>query len=302
MQAKTPTSDDPFAGLDDELEATIKSPLKSAEPPANYKPQDFSEPCPKCRGRGQFVGYSGRVLGPCFACKGAGKRTFKTPADQRARSRATAAAREAKKAEAKAAEIAAQVEAWKADHPDVWSWMDGSIFEFAVSMREALERWGSLTDKQIAACHRCIGKLNAAKVAAAERVETAKTIDMSKIEAAFARAGASLKFPKLRVAGFSIYPAGAASKNAGSLYVRGLAADKSEDVYLGKIAGGKFIRSRDCSAEQEAKILEVAADPQAAAVAYGKLTGSCACCGRHLENAESVARGIGPICAEKFGW
>jgi hypothetical protein len=28
--------------------------------------------CPKCRGRGQFIGYTGRVVGPCFTCEGSG--------------------------------------------------------------------------------------------------------------------------------------------------------------------------------------------------------------------------------------
>lgn len=44
----------------------------------------------------------------------------------------------------------------------------------------------------------------------------------------------------------------------------------------------------------------IAKDPKAAAIAYGRLTGTCCICGRKLEDAESVANGIGPICAGKF--
>lgn len=44
----------------------------------------------------------------------------------------------------------------------------------------------------------------------------------------------------------------------------------------------------------------IVADPRAAAAAYGQLTGKCGLCGRQLEDEESVARGIGPICAEKL--
>jgi hypothetical protein len=33
---------------------------------------------------------------------------------------------------------------------------------------------------------------------------------------------------------------------------------------------------------------------------YGRRTGTCCICGAHLENPESVAAGIGPICATKF--
>jgi len=46
----------------------------------------------------------------------------------------------------------------------------------------------------------------------------------------------------------------------------------------------------------------VAKDPSAAARAYGLRTGQCSICGRELTNAESRARGIGPICAERFGF
>ena len=42
-------------------------------------------------------------------------------------------------------------------------------------------------------------------------------------------------------------------------------------------------------------------DPQAAQVEYGKLTGRCGVCHRPLEDEESVARGIGPICAGRIG-
>lgn len=43
-------------------------------------------------------------------------------------------------------------------------------------------------------------------------------------------------------------------------------------------------------------------DPHAAMVKYGKITGTCGRCGRALEDATSVANGIGPICASKLGW
>ncbi len=57
-----------------------------------------------------------------------------------------------------------------------------------------------------------------------------------------------------------------------------------------------------CAPEQEAKVLEIAQDPKGAAIAYGRMTGSCACCGRALTDKDSVAAGIGPVCAENFGW
>ena len=56
-----------------------------------------------------------------------------------------------------------------------------------------------------------------------------------------------------------------------------------------------------------ALITAIAADPGAAARAYGHLTGTCAICRRDLESDgtttgwDSVSHGIGPVCAEKVG-
>jgi hypothetical protein len=42
-------------------------------------------------------------------------------------------------------------------------------------------------------------------------------------------------------------------------------------------------------------------DPHAAIVAYGRVTGTCSCCGRGLTDGRSVAVGYGPVCAGKYG-
>ncbi len=114
--------------------------------------------------------------------------------------------------------------------------------------------------------------------------------------AAFDAAKANgLKHPKMRFEGFQASLAGAQSKNAGAVYL------KDGEAYLGKIAAGKFLASRDCSDAMRAAIVATMADPLAAAVAFGRRTGACSCCGRELTDKDSVARGIGPICAERFG-
>ena len=51
----------------------------------------------------------------------------------------------------------------------------------------------------------------------------------------------------------------------------------------------------------EDELKAIVADPRAAAARYGQLTGTCGMCGRHLEDQESIDRGIGPVCAKKFG-
>lgn len=39
---------------------------------------------------------------------------------------------------------------------------------------------------------------------------------------------------------------------------------------------------------------------QAAAAKFGELYGQCICCLRTLDNEESIALGIGPICLKKY--
>lgn len=265
----------------------VKAPVA---PPETYQPKDFSQPCPKCRGTGRFVGWSGRSIGQCFTCKGKGKQTFKTSPEKRQQAKAGAADR-------KARDQQAALEAFKADFPDIWKWMDGSDFAFAVSLRASVEKYGSLTQAQIDAARGAIAKRDAARAAAQDRKENAPAITMDKIEEAFATARANgLRKIKVRFVGLTFKPAKSDSANAGALYV------KEGEQYLGKIMGGKFMASRECGAERTAKILEIARDPKAAAVAHGKLTGSCSCCGRELTDPVSVENGIGPICQAKFGW
>lgn len=41
-------------------------------------------------------------------------------------------------------------------------------------------------------------------------------------------------------------------------------------------------------------------DPKAAAVAFSREHGVCACCGSPLSDPESIAMGLGPVCAKRF--
>ncbi len=278
--------------LDDDLSDLIGGTPKTAivHPPATYKPVDFTEPCKKCGGSGQFRGWSGRSFGACFACKGKGKLSFKTSHETRERSRATAAVRrESKEQEA--------LEAFKVEQPAVWAWMDGSTFPFAVSLMEAIRKFGSLTENQLAAAFRCIAKLETVKAARVERIENAPAVTIDRIAEAFATAtGNGLRSPRLRIAGFTFSPAKATSNNAGAIYV------KQGSEYLGKVMAGKFICTRECGDERRDEVVKVANDPKAAAVAHGLKTGNCSCCGRELTDPDSIAAGIGPICATKYGW
>ena len=281
----------------DDLDELLATPAVTPKaPPANYnggipEGKAYEQPCQKCRGTGiwRLAGRFGSMSsygggGTCFACKGTGKLTYKSTPEARAQRKVSAAARKIKKGEE-------AVEAFKVEYPDVWAWIDGSTFPPAVEMLEKIKKYGSLYESSIAFARRMI-----AKAAAVVRVENAPVVDTAPIEAAFATASSILKKPKLRVAEFTISKAKADSPNAGALYV------KLGSEYLGKIMGGKFLAVRVCTPEQEAKVIEIAKDPKGAAIAYGRLTGSCACCGRELTDKDSVAAGIGPVCAENFGW
>lgn len=259
----------------------------------------FEEKCEDCRGTGSFYSYSGRYVGPCFKCKGAGVRRYKQSAEQRAKARDAADARKAKQA----AEATERAKAWLEANPVEADWLRDSFntFEFARSMVEALYKYGHFTEKQEAAVRNAAAKSAARKAQwAAERAEREANkaeVQIGRIAEAFAAAKASrLKWPKLRLDTFVFSLASESGRNAGAIYV------KEDETYLGKIADGRFTRSRDCDAATEARIVAACADPAAAAEAYGKATGQCACCGRELTNEESIARSIGPICAEKWGW
>lgn len=73
--------------------------------------------------------------------------------------------------------------------------------------------------------------------------------------------------------------------------------------YAGKIVGkldnGRLILW-DAHKEVVPLVEELDADPLAAAMKYGKLSGRCCSCGADLTNPKSIARGIGPECAKKF--
>jgi hypothetical protein len=70
--------------------------------------------------------------------------------------------------------------------------------------------------------------------------------------------------------------------------------------YLGKVTPqGCDSRLSD---DVKAIIMGAASDPLNAAIRYGKVSGECSCCGRELTDPRSIERGIGPICADKFGW
>jgi TorA maturation chaperone TorD len=291
--------DDIFGGLD----TAPRHVLANAEVArATRAATTYTETCPSCRGTGQFRSYSGRVVGDCFKCKGAGELKFKTSSEQRAKSQASAAASR----DRKAATAAEQAQAWLDANPVEAEWLRQPVtgdFTFHADMLAALVKYGSLTERQEASVRNAAAKSVARKAQwAAEKADReagAAVLTLTKIRAGFDSAVRHLKRPKLRIADIQFSLAPATGRNVGCIYV----VRASDDTYLGKITqDDKFITSRDCTAADSETVARVAADPAAAATAHGHEFGNCSCCGRELTNPESVARGIGPICAERWGW
>ncbi len=273
--------------IEDDLDSTVTREEVAAEAP----PKVFISKCPKCRGTGIYHGFSSRGS-RCFKCDGRGSLTFATSDEDRAKARTRS------KAKKESTKIS-NVEGFSADHPRIAAWWNGSTFDFAISMREAVEKFGSLTENQLAAAYRCVDKVEAAKKDAEERRASAQDIDVGRIEVAFALAfSKGVKKPKMRLGAFVFSRAPESGRNAGSLYV----VEKESDTYIGKVSEGKFFRASSCSVEVEAEVIRLAGNPKDSAIAYGRRTGSCAICGRELTDGTSIDRGIGPICADKFGW
>jgi hypothetical protein len=280
--------------LDSDLDA---EPVARAVPVYKTATERFEEGCPKCNGRGKFISYSGRVVGDCFACKGKGTKTFKTSAATRASARNAATERKER--------ITMEgIEAWKAANPAEFAWLEKTAlrWDVAASLLDGLRKYGSLTEKQMALVARGIER-DAAKTKPVETVAV-DTAGIDRLKESFDRAVAysaekGLKLsPRITIGGLTISPAKATSANPGALYVK---QSGGERAYLGKVANGRFYAVAACSKEDEGKVISFIANPAEAAKVYGQTTGTCCVCNATLRS-DWKHKGIGPICAEKFGW
>lgn len=156
--------------------------------------------------------------------------------------------------------------------------------------------------RDLGECFTCKGTGLAQAVRAAAAAPAAKpqapAVADEALRAAFDRARASgLIRLRLNLGGLIVKPAKATGANPGALYVT-----DSTGTYLGKVAGGSFCRSGDCTAEQAGKVAALLSNPKDTIEASGKETGTCAMCGLMLTDPESIARGVGPVCAERWGF
>ena len=244
--------------------------------------------CERCRGTGKYT-YRNGMTYPCGKCRSTGR--LHTSYEQRAKARASAAKTKAKKE-------FENINLFKEQEPVAFEWLMNAKGDFPRSLIESVAKWGTLTEKQLAAVYRCIARDNDR---AEERKKQAKGDDVD-LSAVFERFEIALekgiKRPRMNVIGFKFSLAPAHGKNAGHLYVK-----DSHDEYLGKVsADGKLYRSRECTPEQVAGLQAIADDVLEAAKAYGQKHGQCSFCSRELSNKISIALSMGPICADNFGF
>jgi hypothetical protein len=185
-------------------------------------------------------------------------------------------------------------------YPKETVWVYTSDFGFAIKMRDVLKQYGYLTPGQLAAVHRCMDSEASYKERQAIRGCTPEQtkimldrqvggVDLTKVPSGlYAVPGGDTRL-KVKIQRGTGRWQGWIFVTDGAVYgeQRKYGAQRPGYTYDGQI---------------QPQLRTIAADPRAASAAYGKLTGTCGVCGRHLEDEESVARGIGPVCAEKQGW
>ena len=303
----------PFDHFNDDLDAPAASSTPMPSVAKGEAGEGFVETCPKCRGTGRFISYSGRVLGNCFTCRGKGKQTFASSPEARAKSRERATVVRARKLQQRADSI----KDVRATHAAEIAWLEraakrnserAGLFTFPQDVLNKLEQYGSITDGQLAAVQRLMAK-DADRAAAS--FAAAPEVNATKIEKAFEVAREKADRPGQQ--GTFVKPLNLTSPEPDPITLAfrpgtpgttwdGMLFVKRDDRKLGHIKGGKFFKKYDCTDAEAKAIVACAEDPETAVIAYAKAWKACGICNRLLLKDVSIERGIGPTCASKFGW
>lgn len=238
---------------------------------------------------GTWYNMYGRPHGLCYTCKGKGTITRAANYEANKKARADRLARQAAEQAAQdLADAQRRIDSFKASKPDVAAWLAANrdSNSFAMSLCQAVERFGNLSVAQEAAVRRHLTPAQPVDQGATQDVDQ---LDISSLAGYYAVPDGDTRL-KVRV-----HRPGKQSKYHGWLLVSDGAAYGQRKLY-GKQCPGGFYQGAIKDV-----LRAILADPKAAQVAYGHLTGTCGVCGRLLEDEQSVAAGIGPICAAKFG-
>lgn len=212
-------------------------------------------------------------------------------------------------AERKAREKQLAVDEMASDHPDLWRWMmdaetrhervldtgRGWCNRFALSLAEQVRKGRALSERQLTAAYESMQR-DADREAQFKAQRAAEPVcATAMLDALQAIRSSGLKYPRIDCAGYRFSLAPMNGSNAGAMYVK-----RADGEYLGKVTPDGQLYARIDAAERE-QLLAVLADPETALKAHGDKTGQCGVCRRELTNEASIARGIGPICAERMG-
>jgi hypothetical protein len=160
--------------------------------------------------------------------------------------------------------------------------------------RDLYFKFNKLSEKQYAwAVKLCQDKLDRAAQLEAQDYNFQGLVDM--IETAKSK---GLKRIKVRLGDYIIKPSKDDRIFVLSATETQMGAYGEQPKYLG------WIKSNQTTLRDQGIINELedaAENPTLAAKIHGQRTGNCACCGRELTVKASIERGIGPICAERFG-
>ena len=260
-------------------------------------------PCEHCGGTGKFRAYGvGRVIGKCHPCNGRGY--FHTTEADRRRARQARRNRKARKLEAARA-------AFDSEYPGLADFLAGATWsEFATSLYESIAKYGGLSEKQLTAALSMREKCEARQ---AERDAKRKAAEQSapvfpSIPARFNAATESgLKYPKIRLTTAAGDPVklqrnGDRSRYPGHVSVTD-GGPFGANEYYGRIdLEGRFHATRKATGEIVDVLRVLNDNPDGAVKVQGQRTGNCCLCGRELTKHDSIDRGIGPICAGKWGF
>lgn len=278
-------NDNPFAALEDDTAFNRAPRGAAAAPRATF-------PCARCGGTGKYRGFRVHQQEEvCFSCKGRGHH-FKSAGDR--------FAAKAKREQGVRNAQTNRREAFEAAQPGLLAWMHRQEWSaFLQEMARNIDTPRGLTDGQLAAVLNTKAKQEARRIEQAQaKAAGAIEVSLATIETMFdAAREKGLKKLAYRARGLVVSPANATGTNPGAIYVKTAGGE-----YLGKVMAGKFMATREATDTHKAALLQIAADPAGEARRYGKETGVCCCCGRELTDPKSIAAGIGPICAESWGF
>lgn len=257
--------------------------------------------CDACKGTGRWrkttYSYAHGVRkwnGKCHACRGVGG--FKTSPEARAKAKNDRLIKKVQEHLQNLAYVRKDI------GDDLFSFLskNNTKNDFFNSLYTCAATKGELTEKQVDALRNSYIKEADYEVQKAENKKPKAEVTLTDLVVKFANAkNNDAKIPVIRaVEGEDVFKftlAKANSKNPNFIYV------KLNDNYFGKISPEGQFFGWNTQKEDLANLIKVCENISQATINYGRKFGNCGFCLKELTTKESMNRGCGKICAEKFG-